>query len=309
MDGLLIVDKPSGPTSHDVVARVRRVLGERRIGHTGTLDPAATGVLPLVIGKATRLARFLSASEKTYDAVVRLGFATDTGDADGTAVGLRHDGPLPSLEEIKRALVGFRGTYQQQAPTFSAKKIGGRRSYRLARAGGSDTGPTPAAATVTASAVDIVSLDGDRLTLTITCSAGFYVRSLARDLGERLGVGAHLAALRRTHSGEFTRADAVPLETVEREPSVAARRVIPLARMLTNLSSVVLTAEGVRRATQGRDLGAGDTEKGVRPLFDGVSEKGPYPFFIRLLDPEGDLVGIAERATRPGLLHPFVVLR
>src|SRR2546421_4324184 len=125
MDGLLVIDKPSGPTSHDVVARMRRVVGERRIGHTGTLDPLATGVLPLVIGKATRLAQFLSASDKTYEAVVRLGVATDTADAGGEPITTRFEGTLPAREAIDRALEAFRGTFLQQPPAFSAKKIGG----------------------------------------------------------------------------------------------------------------------------------------------------------------------------------------
>jgi tRNA pseudouridine55 synthase len=123
MDGLLVVDKPAGPTSHEVVARVRRALGERRIGHTGTLDPAATGVLPLVLGRATRLARFLSASDKSYEAIVRLGVATDTCDAEGTAAGPRYEGAMPSREAVDRALDQFRGTFLQQPPAYSANKI------------------------------------------------------------------------------------------------------------------------------------------------------------------------------------------
>src|SRR5437762_10622266 len=134
MDGLLVIDKPAGPTSHDVVVRIRRVLGERRVGHTGTLDPAATGVLPLVLGRATRLARFLSAGEKSYEAVVRLGIATDTQDAEGVATGAAHAGPFPARQAIDSALDAFRGTFLQQPPAYSAKKIDGRRSYRLARA-------------------------------------------------------------------------------------------------------------------------------------------------------------------------------
>src|SRR5262252_88967 len=134
MDGLLIIDKPAGPTSHDVVARMRRALGERRIGHTGTLDPAATGVLPLVVGRATRLARFVGASSKSYEAVVRLGVATDTADAAGLPIGPPHDGPLPSRDAIDRALSEFRGTFLQRPPAYSAKKVAGTRSYALARA-------------------------------------------------------------------------------------------------------------------------------------------------------------------------------
>src|SRR4051794_7688142 len=133
MDGLLVVDKPAGPTSHDVVARMRRALREKRIGHTGTLDPMATGVLLLVIGKATRLAKFLTASDKSYDAVVRFGFATDTGDALGQPITAVSDRAMPSRDAIDAALDGFRGTFLQQPPAFSAKKIAGRRSYALAR--------------------------------------------------------------------------------------------------------------------------------------------------------------------------------
>src|SRR5262245_58217851 len=152
MDGLLVVDKPAGPTSHDVVARVRRALGERRIGHTGTLDPAATGVLCLVLGRATRLARFLSACDKTYEAVVRFGFATDTGDAQGRIVGVQSAGEAPSHERIEAAIATLRGTYLQQPPAFSAKRIGGKRSHALARAraGAGESSPElPAPVTVT----------------------------------------------------------------------------------------------------------------------------------------------------------------
>src|SRR5688572_6178548 len=134
MDGLLIVDKPAGPTSHDVVSRIRRALRERRIGHTGTLDPAATGVLLLVVGRATRLAKFLSASDKSYEAVVRIGFSTNTADADGEPIGPVWHGTLPSREAIDAALDAFRGVFLQQPPAFSAKKIDGKRSHKLARA-------------------------------------------------------------------------------------------------------------------------------------------------------------------------------
>ena len=145
MDGLLVIDKPAGPTSHDVVARIRRVIGEQRVGHTGTLAPAATGVLPLVVGRATRLARFLSASDKTYEAEIRLGAATDTYDATGAAVASCHTGAWPSRDDVMRALDAFRGEFLQQPPAFSAKKVAGRRSYSIARAvagsvAGSETG-------------------------------------------------------------------------------------------------------------------------------------------------------------------------
>src|SRR5438105_7359246 len=173
MDGLLIVDKPGGPTSHDVVARMRRALREKRIGHTGTLDPAATGVLGLVLGRATRLAQFLTTSDKSYEAVVRFGFATDTGDAQGRATGPSRTKALPSRAEIDAALDAFRGTFLQQPPAFSAKKIDGKRSHTLARARARATpserdiarveGPPalPAPASVTAHRLEIVGVEAD----------------------------------------------------------------------------------------------------------------------------------------------------
>jgi tRNA pseudouridine55 synthase len=293
MDGLLIVDKPSGPTSHDVVARLRRVLRERRIGHTGTLDPLATGVLPLVVGRATRLARFLSASDKAYDAVIALGCATDTGDRLGTPIARAASGEAPAIgrDAIERALDGFRGTYLQQPPVYSAKKVGGRRSYALARAESVSESVPLRPQSVTVHRLELIAVEGNLVTLGLDCSAGFYVRSLAHDLGERLGTGAHLAELRRTRSGDYTVDDAMPLDTAERDPGAAAERLIPLSQMLRRLPVVELTSDSARRARNGQDIAGQETT-------------GP----VRLLDPAGELVGIAEPTGVAGLLHPFVVL-
>ena len=306
MDGLLIIDKPAGPTSHDVVSRMRRLLREKRIGHTGTLDPMATGVLLLVVGRATRLSQFLIASDKSYEAVVRLGFATDTADAEGQPVGPVSRAALPPRETIDAALDEFRGTFMQQPPAFSAKKIDGTRSYKLARAAAADARlkPSgdenlPAPASVTAHAIDIVGADGDSVTLRVDCSAGFYVRSLAHDLGQRLGIGGHLAALRRTRSGDFTLEQAISMDTVERDAQLAIDGLIPLAEMLPAFASVTLTAEGVLRATHGRQLGPADTERAL---------SGRASTFVRLLDQSGQLVGIAEPVGASALLHPSVVL-
>jgi tRNA pseudouridine55 synthase len=307
MDGLLLVDKPAGPTSHDVVARMRRALGERRIGHTGTLDPAATGLLPLVLGRATRLARFLSASEKTYAADLRLGVATDSGDAHGRPVGTAYHGPLPSLDVIEQALDAFRGTYLQRPPALSARRIAGQRSYELARRH-LDRGSAPvrpAATRVTVSSIRIVTYEGQTIRLLVECSAGFYVRSLAHELGECLRTGAHLTALRRTRTGPFTVETAIELAAAEQHPERAAAAVIPMPGMLPGWSSVVLTSEGVRHALNGCDLGPTDIRSPSG--FEG----GPPPGFahVRLMDAAGDLIGVAEPAGTPGLLHPSVVLR
>jgi tRNA pseudouridine55 synthase len=314
MDGLLIVDKPAGPTSHDVVARMRRALREKRIGHTGTLDPAATGVLGLVLGRATRLAQFLTTSDKSYAAVVRFGFATDTGDAQGRAIGPSRAPALPSPAEIDAALDAFRGTFLQQPPAFSAKKIDGKRSHKLARAriraralseseiSEPTGGALPDPVNVTAHAIDIVDVGVDTLTLRVDCSAGFYVRSLAHDLGEALGVGGHLASLRRTRSGDFGLDCAIDLDTAERHPDRAAAAVIALPDMLPAFPTFQLSAEGVRRAMNGCVLGQRDSATGQSRI--------PNPESLtRLLDPTGDLVGIGRpSASTPGLLHPAVVL-
>jgi len=317
LDGLLIVDKPVGPSSHDVVARARRALGERRIGHTGTLDPEASGVLPLVLGKATRLARFLSTSDKSYEAVVRLGLSTTTYDAAGKPAGTPFTGTLPSQVVIDAALESYRGSFLQQPPAYSAKKVGGHPSYKLARradrrktAGMEPEAPEEGAlapARVSTSALEILQLDRDCVTLRVDCSAGFYVRSLAHDLGERLGTGAHLLALRRTRSGDARLQDALPLDVIEsREHGRdVADAVIPLSRMLPDLVVLPLTDEGVRHAGHGRLLSPSDFVNPVNLLnLVNPSSESLY----RLVEPGGNLIGIARPSQTPGLLHPFVIL-
>ncbi|OFW29641.1 MAG: tRNA pseudouridine(55) synthase TruB [Acidobacteria bacterium RIFCSPLOWO2_02_FULL_65_29] len=328
MDGLLIVDKPVGPTSHDVVARVRQALGERRVGHTGTLDPAAGGVLPMVVGRATRLAQFLSGADKVYEATLTLGMTTDTYDALGQPAGAPYSGPFPGRETVEDALDRFRGTFVQQPPAFSAKKVEGTRSYRHARAAAraakesgnpaaaSEAGERqrverpalPAAVLVTAHAIDLLDVQGSRVVLRVHCSAGFYLRSLAHDLGERLGTGACLAALTRTRCGDAALADAVPLATIERDRAAGTRALIPLSHMLPALAAVVLTGEGVRRAVHGREVGPGEVA-GRTEDPRGPGGPGSVVPLVRLLDESGDLVGIAEPGSSPGFLHPSVVLK
>ena len=307
MDGLLVIDKPIGPTSHDVVARTRRAIGERRVGHTGTLDPAASGVLPLLVGRATRLARFLSAADKAYEAIVRLGIATDTYDATGKPVGPPGAGPTPSRDEVERATQAFRGSFLQRPPVYSAKKIGGQRSYDVARMGLRAAGSPPplplAPVGVTVRHLEIVDFAGECLTLRVECSAGFYVRSLAHDIGERLGIGAHLARLRRTRSGDASLADALPLEAVEQGGQAVLDTLIPLEKMLPGLMALTLTPEGADRAQHGRDLLQAHFAKAGVDLLS--SQAGGL---FRLFDPGGQLLGIAEAPEVPGPLHPFVVL-
>ena len=304
MDGLLIVDKPVGPTSHDIVARVRRALREPRIGHTGTLDPMASGVLALVLGRATRLARFLSADDKSYEAEIRLGVSTDTYDAQGAESTPPHAGAMPTNSDIERALDACRGTFMQQPPPYSAKKIGGKRSYAIARrapANGATTA-APAPASVTAREIAVLGVDNERLRLRVSCSAGFFVRSLAHDLGVRLGTGAHLSALRRTRSGDFAIEEALPVDVVERDPAATLNAMIPLASMLPGLAAAILTEQGEHHVAHGRDIGPDEVQE--RRGGTGSALRAE----IRLLDRKGQLVAIAEEAAQSGLLHPSVVL-
>ncbi len=307
LTGALVVDKPQGPSSHDVVARVRRALGVQRIGHTGTLDPLATGVLPLLVGPATRLARFLTAGEKIYEARIRLGVATDTYDATGKPAPLPGDiqasAPPTDPVVIAAALNHLRGAVRQAPPPFSAKKIGGDRAYDLARR---QKAVVPESVVVTAHTIDLVSVDVTAVDLRIVCSPGFYVRSLAHDLGLRLGCGAHLEALRRLRSGGFDAGEACPLDTIEREGRDAAARVVPPERLLPDLRAVVLTDHGVRRAAHGNPIMASDYRESddQRPAVDATGETRSE---VRLLNARGGLLGIgAVRAGR--VLHPVVVL-
>jgi len=319
MDGLLLVDKPSGPTSHDVVARVRRALREKRIGHTGTLDPMASGVLALVVGRATRLARFIG-GDKAYDATIRLGLNTDSGDALGVPVGTPYVGPWPDHATIEAALDRCRGTFRQQPPAFSAKKIAGRRSYALARKARANAAaavdeseappdtdavaPLPDPVEVTAYAIELLEVADDRVRLSVRCSAGFYIRSLAVDLGAAVGTGAHLTALRRTEAAGVGLDRAVPLDQIEAGAGAAA--LVPLDAMLTELPAVTLTDGGVAHVRFGKNLGPGDASAGFAA---GVTAATAVPArVVRLLGPSGQLVAMAEASDAPGLLHPAVVL-
>jgi tRNA pseudouridine55 synthase len=298
MNGVLVVDKPAGPTSHDVVARVRRAIETRRIGHTGTLDPLATGVLPLVVGAATRLASLLSGADKEYVAGIRLGLATATYDATGLA----EAPPSPAaveMSDVGAALERFRGTFMQMPPPFSAKKVDGMRAYRLARSN-KPVQLSPVRVTVRDLAVE--SYETGLVRVRVRASAGFYVRSLAHDLGQALGCGAYLDTLRRTRSGSFGEDAAVPLDTIEREGVEAVRRLWPLESLLPEMPAVVLNDRGLRRAMHGNELGRADVRDGNSAVgTDGHTAR------CRLLDESGTLIAIAERNTE-GLLHPVIVL-
>jgi tRNA pseudouridine55 synthase len=295
MDGLLLIDKPSGPTSHDVVARLRRSSGERSIGHTGTLDPRATGLLPLLVGRATRLASLLIVSDKTYDAIVRLGFSTETDDEEGAPIGER-SAVLPSDEAVMDVLQHFTGDLEQTPPQHSAKRVDGQRAYQLAR----KSKPVQLKpVSVTVRSLNWLGRDGDRLLLTITASPGFYVRALARDVGDALGCGAHLAGLRRTASGPFSIDAAMPLSAAETLGREIASRMISPAEALPHLPAVSVNALGLRRVAHGNTVGPEHLEHSwVAALGQAAA--------VRILDETGRLVAVAR--PRGGTLHPVVVL-
>jgi tRNA pseudouridine55 synthase len=302
LHGVLVVDKPEGPTSHDIVDRVRRALGVRRVGHTGTLDPFATGVLPVCVGRATRLARFLAEGEKVYEAAIRLGLATTTDDRTGGPKG--EPRPVTATRaEVEAACRLFVGRILQVPPAFSAKHVDGRRLYELAREG--DLAPRPAVP-VAVAAIEVGSFDGRDLALTIRCSPGTYIRALARDLGEALGCGGHLVALRRTASGGFDLRSAVSGDALRPEARAALR---PMGECLHELPAVRVGEEGVRALRHGRDLSRALVERGF--------PDEPPPGRLRVLDEKGDLLALAvpRGFGLPDLglrvepsLHPDVVL-
>lgn len=262
MWGLLVVDKPVGPTSHDIVDAVRRGTGQRRVGHAGTLDPLASGVLVLALGQATRLLEYLSASDKEYVAALTLGVTTDTYDATGATVSER---PLPiglTPARIEQELARMRGTISQRPPAYSAVKIGGRPAHRRARAG-EDVALAPRVVAIHELA--LLELAPPALVLRVRCSAGTYVRSLAHDLGEALGCGAVLSALRRTASGRFSIEHAVPWEalTAAFMDGTWQRWLLPSDLALEGMPRVPLGEEGLRRVRSGQPIPDADAVEGL----------------------------------------------
>ena len=305
MDGVLVIDKPSGMTSHDVVARTRHILHERRVGHTGTLDPFATGVLVLLLGKATRLAQFVSSLDKEYDAIIRLGYATDTGDRTGTPIPGPPEKPAGFTEEaIEAALQSLRGDIDQVPPMYSAKKVEGRRLYELARRGESvERKPARVCIYDFAAIRPEGQLTKDNLDGTfdfharVSCSSGTYVRTLAEDFGKRLYVGAHLAELRRTRVGDFEITQAITLDQLKLHfvEEALGSVVLPLNAALSRLPFVHLNAEDVRRANHGRDVTVAEAD-----WFDGEH--------VKMCDAGEQLIAVGQYDANAKRLHPRVVL-
>lgn len=264
MTGILPVDKPEGPSSHDVVAAARRALGLRRIGHTGTLDPFATGLLLLCLGPATRLAEYLVGLDKEYEATARLGVATDTLDHTGAVMAETGEWRALTGPAIRAAFEGQAGTRPQVPPIYSAKKIGGRKAYELAREG---EAVVPDAVEVTIHSLEVTAVDGAEVRFRMRCTSGTYVRAVARDAGDALGVGAHLTALRRTAVGRFRVDDALPADRLQDAGAVRAALVAPLPA-LDHLPVVELSEDERRRVGHGQRLSGAGRPRGLVTLAE-----------------------------------------
>jgi len=286
--GLLNVAKPSGPTSHDVVNAVRRGTGERRVGHGGTLDPLADGVLVLALGRATRLLEYLSASRKAYRAEVTLGVTTDTYDAEGEVLAERPVPPDLTLADLDSALDAFRGAIQQVPPVYSAVKVGGKAAYARARAGEElELEPRE----VQIFELEAVAFEPPRVVLRVVCSAGTYIRSLAHDLGEALGTGAMLSALTRTASGQFRLEDAVRWPDLETAFADGSWRdlLLPADLALDGTPQLHLDEQGLQDISYGRPLRVGD-----------AAARG----LARAYAPDGRFVAVLEGDARRGFWRP-----
>jgi tRNA pseudouridine55 synthase len=290
MNGVLIIDKPAGLTSHDVVNRVRRILQQKSVGHLGTLDPAATGVLPLVLGNLTRLAQFYTGCEKTYEGVIRFGFATDTYDAEGEPAGLVQPVSL-SDQQVREVASHFRGVIEQMPPPFSAKKIKGVPAYKLARKH-QDVPLQPVQVEI--KEFEILRVESDRVSFRARVASGTYMRSVAHDMGQQIGCGAHLESLRRTALGEFTVADAHTLEQV----AAAARDgqsesiLVHPRQLLPHIPSVTATEEAAALIRAGRAVNLMELS-GARQ--------------VKVFYGQRDLIAIATRIAGT-LFHPKIVL-
>jgi len=293
VDGVIVVDKPEGFTSHDVVNRMRRLANTRKVGHLGTLDPMATGVLPLVLGRATRLAQFFSSGEKTYDARVQFGWATDTYDREGAPVS-QPVTPNFTRAELEAVLARFRGTILQTPPPFSAKKVAGTPAYRLAR---KHIAVELSPVEVRVLALDLLEFDGTTARVCVRCSAGTYLRGIAHDVGRELDCGAFLTALRRTASGEFAEDHARTLEELEELARAGSlhQALIPATSVLPEIPNATVDALTAGQIRHGKDFR-------LSPFVDRAGAK-----YVKAVSQEGDLIAIGE-VRLPNLYHPVLVM-
>ncbi len=290
MDGILVVDKPSGPTSFDVVRRLKALGTGRKAGHVGTLDPLATGVLPVVLGDATKIAAFVGEGEKVYEGVVRLGVETDSYDAQGKVVATR-DASALRIPDVERAVASFAGEQWQTPPMFSAAKVAGKRLYELARRG-EEVERKPRKIRVHEIALLRFDAEKAEASIRVRCTKGTYIRTIAHELGRTLGVGGHLTALRRTRNGLFGIEQAVPLAVVldlagSGRAHELARRLVSLRDALADLPEVVVDEARARKVVHGMTLGAKDLAEVRAPAL-------PEGTKLRLVGPDGRLLAVGE---------------
>jgi tRNA pseudouridine55 synthase len=294
VNGLLVIDKPAGMTSHDVVGRLRKITGERSIGHLGTLDPMATGVLPLLLGKFTRLAQYFSSAEKSYTGTIRFGFATDTYDAEGQPAGpdaWPEMHPPLTLDRVRTAAARFHGEMEQMPPSYSAKKIAGTPAYKLAREGKPVELKT---ATVRIALFEIIALEGAKASFSMSISAGGYVRSVAHEMGQDLGCGAHLSSLRRTQAGVFTLNEAHTLD----ELAPLAGNVDALEQFCVHPRSLLPEMPSVT----GDEMALGRLRNGAQA---NLPEFSSAPM-VKVFAGQREMVGVAKRVAGT-LFQPVVV--
>ena len=301
MDGILVIDKPAGITSHDVVARVRRVLKTKRVGHTGTLDPFATGVLVVLVGRATRLAQFLDKDEKEYEALVRFGFETDTGDRTGmrsAECGMRNQELADTLANTdwQEILAGFSGEIEQVPPMYSAKKVAGKKLYEHARKGEVVDRPPVRINIRELEIVDDSKLHTSHsaLRIRVVCSAGTYIRTLAEDIGRAVGVGAHLAELRRTRAGRFDLSQSITLDDLEKHADPAGQ-LISMETAVEHLRSIALNTDRADKTRNGLST----------RVFEARFVEGEA---VRMLDESGDLLAVGFYDATESSIRPKVVL-
>jgi tRNA pseudouridine55 synthase len=294
LDGVFVVNKPAAWTSHDVVAKMRGIANTKSVGHLGTLDPLATGVLPVMVGQSTRLARYFEKSEKAYEAVIRFGFATSTYDREGEPLAPPEDVTI-TAEQLEACLAPLRGDIDQMPPPISAKKIGGVPAYKLAR---KNQPVELSPVRVSLYELTLLSAEGDRARLRVRCSAGTYIRSIAHDLGIKLGCGAHVEDLVRTASGEFTLAQSRTLDELQslKNESRLAEALLPMADLLPHFPRVGIDDLTSRQIRHGRDFS-------VSPF-----RANPNAEHVKAIDPSGNLVAIGQIAL-PHIYHPVVVFQ
>jgi len=300
--GVLIIDKPPGLTSHDVVARVRRLLGIRQVGHFGTLDPFATGVLPVSVGKATRFAQFYLKSRKAYEGSIRFGFSTDTYDATGKPTS-EPVAPVLDRSTLEKIFREFTGRLMQTPPPFSAKRVAGVRAYELAR----QHKPVPLApVAVEVYALELLGIEDDSVQFAVECSGGTYVRGLAHDLGQKVGCGAYLAGLKRTAVAEFTASRAVSLEALQevvREGKLAGC-LTPLEALLPDCPELVVRGREEVGVRHGHKF---ELAQALRPGWGTASGRAPVATLLKILNPERRLIAVARHISG-SVYHPHLVL-